>query len=44
MMYKMIFIPVNVLNNLFTTFGEYIILMSQIFQSPKEWKDYINLT
>ena len=44
MMYKMIFIPANVLNNLFTTFGEYIILMSQMFQSPKEWKDYINLT
>ena len=44
MMYKMIFIPVNILNNLFTTFGEYIILMSQMFQSPKEWKDYINLT
>ena len=44
MMYKMFFIPANVLNNLFTTFGEYIILMSQLFKSPKEWKDYINLT
>jgi len=43
-MYKMIFIPVNLLNNLFTTFGEYIILIAQIFKSPKEWKDYINLT
>ena len=44
MMYKIIFIPINLLNNLFTSFGEYIILMSQIFKSPTEWKDYINLT
>tara|TARA_B100000700_G_scaffold326574_1_gene438528 strand:+ start:812 stop:1582 length:771 start_codon:yes stop_codon:yes gene_type:complete len=43
-MYKIIFIPIRFFENMFTSFGEYIILISKIFKSPKEWKDYTNLT
>ena len=34
----------NFFYKVFFTFGEYIILISQIFKSPKELKDYTNLT
>ena len=34
----------NFFYKVFSTFGEYIILISQIFKSPKELKDYTNLT
>ncbi len=43
-MYKFFFIPLNFLNVVFTTFGEYVLLITQIFKYPKQWKDYINLT
>ena len=36
--------PFNFLINVFTVFGEYIILMSKMLSSPREWKDYISLT
>ena len=42
-MYKIIFIPIRFLESIFTNFGEYIILVSKIFISPREWKDYFNL-
>ena len=43
-MYRFFFIPLNFFNVVFTTFGEYVLLIIQIFKYPKQWKDYINLT
>ena len=44
MLIQILLYPFNFLNKVFTIFGEYVLLMTKIFHSPREWKDYISLT
>ncbi len=43
-MLKVILIPFNYIIDLFTGFGEYVLLMGKLFRSPKSWYQYLGLT
>ena len=44
MLIQILLYPFNFLNKVFTIFGEYVLLMTKMFHSPREWKDYVSLT